>query len=221
MKITAIGLGLLLAGVLFCLACSGGQNLNGGNTGSSANSGNSNSNGNSQSSLQTAKGTPTPDPCASALGQRAADVATYLRTEVQGVPKLASQYPGKFDFRVVNPPQTQYLIVYVGGLVQANHGPNNNLLKKFEDILDPVMHDGCVMRVDMVATNQLPPPTITSVPPSTTVGPPPIGFEVTSCDDPAHPCPNGTCSESCPTIVPTPSPAAGNANSKPAPRKSP
>jgi hypothetical protein len=222
MKTTATGLGLLLGGVLLCLACTGGQTPNAANSGNSANSGNLNSNADSERGLQAAKGTPTPDPCATPLDQRAGAVGAYLTAQIGAVPKLASQYPAKFDFRVTNPLGTQYLIVYVGGLVQASHGNGtNNLLKKFEDIIDPVMRDGCVMRVDMIALNQLTTAVTSKGPGPEAIGPPPIGFEVTSCEDPTHPCANGTCSESCATVVPTPTPGPGNTNTKPAPKKSP
>jgi hypothetical protein len=119
---------------------------------------------------------------------------------------------------VIVPTGMQYIVVYVGGVMAVNHGSSNGLLTKLNNIIDPVMKDGCVMKVDLVAINQLPPPPSPS--PTPTPGSAPMapvdglpGFEWTSCDYPAHPCDDGTC---CTSVVPGPG-ANTNANTSKTP----
>jgi len=158
--------------------------------------------------------TPPPDPCAgSTIAQRQTDVNTYLANEIQSIPKLRDQKAAnKFDYRVINPAGTMYLTVYVGGIMSVNHGSANGLLSQLNRMMDPVMKDGCVLRVDLVPMAQLPP--------ATAAAPSSIdGFEWMACDYPSSPCPDGTCSESCNTVVtptpktsPTSTPSGGNTN---------
>jgi hypothetical protein len=154
----------------------------------------------------SANKTPPPvDPCSGSISDKQTAVTTYLNNEIAANQKLsAQQSAGAFDFRVRNPPATSYLTLYIGGLMAVNHGTANSLLVQLNRIVDPIMKEGCVMKIDLVSLQGLPP-----VPPAPMPAAPSLtnGFEWTACDWPANPCPDGTCSQSCPTVNPSPSPS--------------